>query len=128
MLAAYGFFYGIYRERIDAAARGDDEGESAPETANLIAAAKSARSVALCLGILSLVIWLVFLVPVWEELEAAADVCFSFDHYSALDIVFVILASVWLPIAFILLRQATKIQETIKLLGIRFDQLEKLET
>ncbi len=126
MLAAYGFFFGIYRDRIDDSAYGGEGDDTVHAVEARIAEAESARSVAVLLGIVPLIVWLMFLVPVVEEFEAAIDVRFSFDHYSALDVVFVALATFWLAIALIQFNQARKIRVQVKDLKVKQGKLEAL--
>lgn len=111
MLGAYGFFYGALRDRID---KGLEVGRPAGNETDRQAQRKvvaAAKKTALLLGIIPLGIWLVFLKPAVNEIEAGFDVCFSFSHYSALNIVFVLLAFSWLLIAFVLLRQYVSLRK-----------------
>jgi hypothetical protein len=106
MLAAYGFFYGALKGRIEA---GSDVGDLAGEPdarEEQRGALRKARNTALALGIVPLGIFLIFLKEIVNEIDAALDVNFALSHYSALDIVFVLIASSWLLIAVILLVQA----------------------
>ncbi|HEX6205701.1 MAG TPA: hypothetical protein VFZ29_07835 [Solirubrobacterales bacterium] len=111
MLGAYGFFYGALRETI---AKGLEVGKPAGNETGRQAQRKvvaTAKKTALGLGLVPLAIWLIFLKPAINEIEAAVDVGFSLSHYSALDIVFVLLTFGWLLIAFILLGQYFALRE-----------------
>jgi hypothetical protein len=113
MLAAYGFFYNALKGRIeDGFNQGDLSGDPVIRGQQR-QAVESARNVALLLGIVPLVIWLVFLKETWHEIKAAIDVCFAISHYSTLDVVFVLLASSWLLIAILLLLQALSLHGKI---------------
>jgi hypothetical protein len=105
MLGAYGFFYGALRDTI---AKGLEVGRPAGNPTDRRAQQKivaAAKKTALGLGLVPLAIWLIFLKPAINEIEAASDAGFSLSHYSALDVVFVLLAFGWLLIAFVLLGQ-----------------------
>jgi hypothetical protein len=99
MLAAYGFFYNIYKGRIEAA---EDIGAAA---ANLVAwdaqvaLVKRGRTAAILLALVPIVVWLLFLKETVDEVEAAIDVHFDLGRYSTLDVVLVVLANSWLAIA-----------------------------
>lgn len=111
MLGAYGFFYGIYRERIE---KGLEVGSAAHADEVLegqIEDVSKAMSAAWPLALVPFVIWLIFLGPVIEELEAAWDVCFSLDHYSAIDVAFFAAANAWLLIAAIVSWQLWRLRK-----------------
>lgn len=106
MLAAYGFFYGAVKGRIEAGSNvgllASDPNTREEQRGTL----RRARNTALALGIVPLAIFVIFLKEIVNEIEAAFDVDFALSHYSALNIVFVLIASSWLLIAAILLFQA----------------------
>lgn len=112
MLAAYGFFYGLFKERIQGGLEVGTTLEDKAGYRKQVAQVNSARRIAWLLGAVPLVVWLIFLGPVVEEVEAAADVSFSLDHYSAVDVAFVLAAMAWLAIAVLVFRQAWKLRET----------------
>jgi hypothetical protein len=99
MLGAYGFFYAIYRERIEAGTEVGELAKAKDELKKQEKRVERALSAALPLTLVPLVVWLIFLGPVIEEVEAAVDVCFSFDHYSAIDVAFFAAANAWAVIA-----------------------------
>ncbi|HEU4739644.1 MAG TPA: hypothetical protein VFS54_11290 [Solirubrobacterales bacterium] len=114
MLGAYGFFYGALRDTI---ATGLEVGKPAGNPTDKEAQRKvveTAKKTALLLGLVPLAIWLIFLEPAVNEIEAGFDVGFSLEHYSALDIVFVLLTFSWLLIAFVLLDQYSKLRRKEK--------------
>ncbi len=117
MLAAYGFFYNALRGQIEA---GSNVGDRAANETALKAQRESvdgAKHAALLLGLIPFFVWLVFLKPVVEEVEAAIDVCFSLHHYSALDVAFVLLANSWLLIGILQLLQVRKLTKKRKTLN-----------
>lgn len=117
MLGAYGFFYGALRDTIaDGLEVGRPAGNPTDREAQRKAVERAKRT-ALLLGLVPFVVWLIFLKPAVNEIEAGFDVDFSFSRYSALDIVFVLLAFAWLLIAFILLGQYFKLRQKAKNLG-----------
>lgn len=117
MLAAYGFFYNALKDRIDAGLDvGDPAGNEVGKKAQRDTV-KNAKLYVLILGLVPLLIWLVFLPPVIEEAEAAIDVCFSLSHYSALDVVFVLLANTWLLIGIFVLVKLRALGKEKKRLG-----------
>lgn len=106
MLAAYGFFYNAYKARIE---EGKEVGDPAANTTAWTAQhtkVKRARAAARLLGIVPLVVWLIFLKPMVDQIDAAIDVKFALDRYSALDVVFVVLANTWLLVAAVALLEA----------------------
>jgi hypothetical protein len=114
MLAAYGFFYNALKGRIEA---GADVGIRAGDpvvVARQSETVSRARNTAALLGFVPLLIWLLFLKEVVNEIEAAFAVGFSLDHYSALDIAFVLIANSWLLIAWVCFAQARKLHQKQK--------------
>lgn len=126
MLASYGFFFSFYRDRIESGFEADETPPSENDEEAAIAEVSTARSAALLLGIVPLAVWLIFLGPVIEEVEAAFAVDFSFEHYSATDVAFVAAASAWFVIAFILLKQAVALW--LKLRKLRTRQQKQAAT
>lgn len=114
MLAAYGFFYGLYKERIQAGLEVGTTKEDKAGYGKQTKQVDSARRIAWFLGLVPLVVWLIFLGPVVEEIEAACAVDFSLDYYSAVDVAFVAAATAWLVIALIVFRQALELGKTRK--------------
>lgn len=110
MLGAYGFFYGIYRARIE---KGLEVGRPAKAENKLqeqIKEVSQAYSAAWPLALVPLLVWLIFLGPIVEEFEAAWEVCFSLDHYSAIDVAFFVAANAWLAIAILVGWQVVRLR------------------
>lgn len=110
MLGAYGFFYGIYRDRIEAGTDAGSPKASVPSVEEQIDLVTRARAAAALLGIVPFVVWLIFLGPAIEELEAAFEVDFAFSHYSAVDVAFFAVANAWLVIAAIMFGRVVGLQ------------------
>lgn len=110
MLGAYGFFYGNYREVIhtglEVGERSDNDNIREQQSRDVGAALSVTHS----LGFVAAVVWLIFLGPVIEEVEAAFAVSLSLHHYSAIDVAFVLAATAWLGIAIIVWHQAWKLR------------------
>lgn len=112
MLASYGFFYGLYKERIQV---GLEVGTTKADKAGYekqVKQATTARRTAWLLGTVSLVVWLIFLGPVVEEIQAACAVDFALSHYSAVDVAFVGAATTWLVIAAMVFHQVLALRRT----------------
>lgn len=114
MLGAYGFFYGALSGRIESGLDVGRAGGNPTERAKQRRQVRTAKNTALLLGLVPLILWLIFLKPAINEIEAAFAADFSFHHYSPLDIVFVLLAFAWLPIAYIPLRQFKELRSKEK--------------
>lgn len=109
MLAAYGFFFGNYGPAIAAGLEvGDPSGNQKEDLAD-IKKVTAGRTAALLLGVVPLAVWLIFLGPVIEEIEAAANVSFSLSRYSAVDVAFFAAANAWLVIAILQLVRAGRL-------------------
>jgi hypothetical protein len=99
MLAAFGFAYNALKDNIDDAS----DLESKSENSIVLAAQRKALDrgarTAAGLAAVAAAIFLVLLKPAVNEVEAAFRVDFSLHHYSALDVIFVLLTATWLLIA-----------------------------
>lgn len=109
MLGAYGFFYGNFRDVIRAGLEVEERSDNDNIRARNRREVDAALNAASALALVALAVWLIFLGPVVEEIEAAFAVCFSLDHYSAIDVAFVAAASAWLPIALVVGSQAVRL-------------------
>jgi hypothetical protein len=113
MLAAFGFFYNSLKDRIEA---GNAVGAAAADPLlwkRQVRTVRSARAVARLLAGVAVLVWLLFLKQVIDEVRAAADVDFSLAQYSTLDVVFVVLATAWLPIGALMGLQARRLTSTL---------------
>lgn len=105
MLGAYAFFYNAYSPRIR---EGEDVGPPAANRtgwARQMRTLERARTTARALAGISLLVFVVFIPEVWERVDAVAANP-TFDRYSTLDVVFMLLACSWLTIAILVWRQA----------------------
>jgi hypothetical protein len=112
MLGAYAFFYNAYSPRLKAGQ------EIGPPAANRtawrkqLATVREARTTGLLLGAIPFVVFAIFLPEVWDRIEALFDDP-SLDHYSALDVTFVLLACGWLAIGILVTLQAMGLSKVL---------------
>jgi hypothetical protein len=94
MLAAFGFFYNTQRDLLVKAA---DLTKSTSTTENKARAKTALRAARTCVVLaLAAAVPAGLLTPeVVREIRRAADLGFDLDHYSTLDVVFVVLALSW---------------------------------
>jgi hypothetical protein len=118
MLAAYGFFYNAFRGRVEAGKEIGAPAASLTPWNTQVKKVRQARSAARVLGLVPLLVWAIFLKPVVDQIDAGIEAGFALDHYSALDVVFVVLANAWLLVAVISLLDA-------KSLSTKKSQLEQ---
>jgi hypothetical protein len=109
MLGAYAFFYGIFRDRIDAGLQVGEAAKAEGVREEQAVTVKQALSTTLPLGFVALTVWLIFLGPVVEALDAGVELGLPPDDYSAIDVAFVVAANVWFAIALILFVQAFRL-------------------
>lgn len=99
MLAAYGFSYSALKGRIDAASDVGVKAAEAEAVKKQHATVARGAWTAGALAAMAFAVWLVLLKPAVNEVEAAFRVHFALSRYSTLDIVFVLLTTIWLVIA-----------------------------
>ena len=99
MLAAFGFFYGTQRERIDAAI--DDTtlpDAGSTKRKNLLKSTKRIRGSAAWLAIAALIVWILLLDEIEDRVGAVLD-DHSLASYSTPDAIFFVAANAWLLVA-----------------------------
>lgn len=99
MLAAFGFAYNALKGNIDHATDLESKSENSVVLAAQRKALNRGAGTAAGLAAVAATIFLVLLKPAVNEVEAAFRVDFSVHHYSALNIIFVLLTATWLLIA-----------------------------
>jgi hypothetical protein len=99
MLAAFGFAYNALKGNIDHASDLESRSEDSVILASQRKALDRGAGTAAGLAAVAAAIFLVLLKLAVNEVEAAFRVNFSLHHYSALDIIFVLLTATWLLIA-----------------------------
>jgi hypothetical protein len=94
MLAAFGFFYNTQRDLLVKAADLEKSTSTSENKSRAKTALRAARASAVLA--LSAAVPAGLLTPeVVREVRSASDLGFSLDHYSTLDVVFVVLALSW---------------------------------
>ena len=73
--------------------------------------------VAIWLTVPPIVVALVLVKPVVDEVRSAFDVGFALDRYSPIDVLFVLLAVVWVAIAVIAFQQACSLSAKRRRMG-----------
>jgi hypothetical protein len=111
MLGAYGFFYSAVSPRMDAADGLATPAEDPDKRTEQERTLRSGIGTARVLGFVALLVFLIFLKPAVEEV---GDIHFDLDHYSALDVSFVVLVAAWLPIAVLTLARAVSLKKNLK--------------
>jgi hypothetical protein len=99
MLAAFGFAYNALKGSIDHASDLESRSEDSVLLEKQRKALDRGARTAGGLAAAAAAIFLVLLKPAVNEVEAAFRVNFSVHHYSALDVMFVLLTATWLLIA-----------------------------
>jgi hypothetical protein len=112
MLAAYGFFYNAYKARVE---EGQEVGTASSDLDTWkaqVGKVAKARTAARLLAVVPILVWLLLLPKIVEQLKNGADVGFALDRYSTLDVLFVVVANVWLVIALAVGAQARALSKT----------------
>jgi len=99
MLAAFGFAYNALKGGIDAASDLGNVAGNKTEVEGQWAVLDRGVRTAGGLAALAFLIFAILAKPAWNEVEDAIRLRFSVHHYSALDIIFVLLTVTWLAIA-----------------------------
>lgn len=118
LLAAFGFVYNTQKDRIDGAS---EETKKPSDDANIRAsertAATRARTSAIWLAAVALIMWLLLLDEIEDKVDAALEHHFALSTYSTPDAVFFVAANVWLLIFLYLVSRIRKINSRISSLA-----------
>ena len=113
MLGAYGFFYNAYKQHIDAGFDVEGDAANSAQRRKDRAAVQRARNAARVLAVIPLLVFVLLLDQVEDNVAAAID-DFSWDAYSTLDVIFVVLACAWLAIGLVVGDQARRLGRKLK--------------
>jgi len=112
MLAAFGFFYGTLRERIDKTIADKSMPDHGTKRTGLRNEATRARNSAAWLAVAALVVWVLLLDEIEDRVAAAVD-DLSLDSYSTPDAIFFAAANVWLLVAIYVGSRWWKLRERV---------------